>query len=1566
MSNKAPTNFKSLFFSSRCLSLKATGAAGFSSSRFLSIQILMVFLLATTACVGGGASSSKGVPFVESPVADEGVFEPTTGDDPYTAPGEECQSLDTVSLSPTSIGFGLSEQGDVQCQTIAVNPCVTFSAEVDHGSATTSQFVLYNQDQVEVTGRLSDQQETLSVCYKRTEVGSHSARVNVVIGSASATYAYVVPLTGSTVEPLFNISTPTEGQLVWEQDGLSTYDSTKSVFKIPASGTINSALSSIFTSTDMTIKVGESSQTLDVSGYTFSTTLEIPDTPAVYPVEFTMQTTQGPLTKTVNVIRYSRPEASLQIRDVAGGLVSAVSPESASTTSSGLLTAGILVRNLDVSGPRSAYPVRIQLSLTRPDGTVLNYNPKLEKDNKWIDSGTAVDDILFYAAEFPFGEEGENGACTDAFDDRGITYCVPMPPTAELGRGANILKATLCNDYTTYEGACVSVTTSIVADNDVPIINITAPKENSYYDIYGQAGKSVMLTGQLQNFVLTTSETVDGTTKTTCKVKVWLNTSTTQAPLEICDVITVTSAESSETTTGNQGNIQKASFSLPLTFDGNSEGFHKLTLYTNLVYIEVVDANGHTAYLTRSFQIGSLNQSTVRSNGAGTSTITSGQLGDVSTLTGVTEKAPIMLHVNSETLDGSNTSSRNLIKALEKGLNDNVKFADLVQGYTPNDEGEIPADVEPNSHLTGLPKLMQWLADGRSDSTPNVIENFKPSQTDNACGYNTPGTCAAIMFIKNLDDPRLFGSDVNKEEFWSPVVFGKRNSSGQLLDRSGRTIETKANGYPKKESDIEKIAPNYDFDDVQQGKFKVDKLEMKNDGLLTAHITLHGFKGHAVAFTTCEYGAMSFPPAIPIIFNIKELKLRLDDVQLKKIQLKEDGTEYFTSETDKYGNPVPENRPCSSGRCTNKLIIDESKLVVNDGSASSQSVYMSASEECTDYEVGSMGSSNSTYKPFGCDLHEDFVEAGFDENYWMLLETRNELDYLTNNPGPSLLVLFQEVLRDTFKDMLSCDIPKTMVNPLFDPLAFPYPEWMPENLKVESLKLAVDNAADGVTVALAEDAENPAFTFDLNLKESDLLIDESGLTIKLPFALGATGVSSTSISSAMKGRFPFDSMKTSPAIKSATRNNGYMYREAGDAEALENLSHIKMESDQPHLGVSLGLEEVANSALHILLKKGLKDVVELIDKDVAQDLAMQTSDTIGLDKVILGNFDICNQVDILSTDLPPSFLISDISQYAQGSALHLDLNLDKKSPPTLALLPVDGDDSVSKIQLGISNLQIDLKNLLKEDDGTYSIGDSIVKLRLDMILTLTMKYSPDTRRFELYISTLEETPLYISVIDRGYTYDDNLVIKSIRDTVLPPLWGNFSALYTVGGDNNNPVLAVNIPDNMVALGDVETVTSADAKEDLLSEGFTGMIVENYIKSGGVGSCEDSGTTPPEYYSKSGRGKGKVSRGMMETILSNLGAISPRDAVQNRDDSETSSTESEEESGEEGEVVDCGGHPMYTENAIVEALCPVGIADIGFASATPQIHFDTKNGYVHLSAGLLVEIYDWLNDDVEVD
>ncbi|MBI4412591.1 MAG: hypothetical protein HY541_08925 [Deltaproteobacteria bacterium] len=1532
---------------------------GVYSAIFLLLAVVTVF-----ACSSG--SNGRGGSAGGITIGDDGDFDPVGDESPLEPGNEACENTDTVSISPTKIDFGLSEKEAMECQTVSVTACLTFSAEIDDSSALDENdspiFVLANADGEEASNRLTNQEGGVQVCYKRTSEGTHKGQVNIVVSGASATYASVIPLSGTTVGYMFLDYQPTDGQLVWEKaPEITAYDGAN--FTIPSSGTVNILdLSSIITSNEMTIAVdGGDSQTLTYgSNGSFSTSINIPNAPAVYPVSFSVETAEGMLTKTVDVIRYTAPSGSIQVRDSSGSLISAVGEDEASATDSSVLMAGINVENLDVSGPSVVLsdgttdeinPVTITLQITKPEGEKIYWNGEKqewsdsEDDLKSFDFYNNFDDQYVDADKYETIEDCKG----EIFSEPEFTFCIPLPPTADLGKGTNTITANVCNDYKVNDGdtGCTEFSATIVVSNDVPIITINTPVENQVYD----ENSTVTLTGSVQNYE---DKAVDEEGNETCLVKLWLNTAVGQTAVDLCDHdgFTVVANEDGAESGGNRGNIRKATFSIDLGSLTDSNGNHALTLYTNLVLIEAQNSSGHVAYKVVSFQRGDLNGSSLDPSFSGkkmslTGDLTTGQLGELSS--GAVERAPLMINISEGTLNtalNSEKSTENLIQVIEKFLNDNVHFEDLVQGYSADDDGDIPGEIESNSHLSGVAKVMSWIENGR--------KNFNPSDTDNACNYHTEGTCASILFIKNLDDDRLFGDDVNEEDFWSPVVFGKRNEDGKLLDTHGNVIRTKANGWPEDDDDIDDIAPDYDFNDIEQGKFTVDKIDFENDGKLTAHITLHGFKGHAIAFAMCEYGAMSFPPSIPIVFNIDQLKIRLDDIQIKKIQLDSQGNEYFLDEKDEHGNSIPENRTCTGGNCSNKLIIDPDNIQLEGNS--NDSIYMSASHDCADENVGAIWSDDAYYEPFGCDLHEDFVDAGFDEYYWMLLETRNELDYLTMAPGPSLIVLLQEVLRNTFKDMLACDIPVDMVNPLFDSNAFPY-HYTPENQRISDFTMALDNTDDGAAFALLEDAKNPLFTFTPNLKEADIVIQNGGLSLKLPLSMGATGVSSSLIQSFIRN-----------SSSVTTRKNGYMYREFDSASpysyppaAVENT---------PYLGLSLGIEEFLHAATHVLWKKGFGSVLDLIDPDLADDLEMTNDWTVGIDKVTLGRLGICDQVAIMKADLPPAQLFASIEEFFSGSdAVHLDISVDKNQSPTLAIIPVEGKANTVTVQLGLTNVQVDVKNLEKTEDDKYRIGSSVVKLRLDLLLRLVLSYDAASRKLEVYVLPLDETPIYISVINRGNIYDDSAVVQALRYSILPSTWANFEAAYNPTSTENSPSLAFILPEKVTGFDNSMTVTSGNMDE---AEGFEGLVIENNTTASAVGECEEG--NEPQYASRF-----KFGGPIVGPVLNGISWFHPANGGGGNGDSDGGSSD-DGEGGKTGSPIGLKPGavevaPFYgmddpcwmfnnpiTDNDIKEMLCDFGIKEITLKNG-PDLEFDYVNGYLHLSTELAVEIYDWLTEEV---
>ncbi len=1527
-----------------------------NQNRYLAL-FLSVFLsaLSFTACVGGGQQENSGeIPFIDTPVGEEGEYDPTSGEphdpDPDGA-GEQCENLDTISISPTSISFGLSEFNHLECQTVAVNPCVSFNAEIDDSSD--SQFVLYSQDDAEVTGRLTDQQETLQVCYTRTETGSHTGRVNIVMSSGSATYAYGVPLTGSTVDSLFNITSPTDGQLVWEHDGISQYDSASDSFVLSAAGTVNSDLQSILSDSNVTVEVDGTAQTLTLGDdYSFSTSIAIPSSPDVYPVNFSMETSHGTLTTTKNVIRFYRPDGSLEIRDASGDVVSAVAATDAKNTDSSVLTAGIVIDNLDVSGPRAEHPVEMTLSITSPEGKITKYT-----GSDWEETTDEVSPINFYVEDFDFGgeedEEGVSGMCPSSFSDQTTTYCIPLPPTANLGRGTNVLTATLCNEYTDYEAGCVTATTSLVVDNDVPVITVSTPVENTYYDIYGQSGAMVTVTGTLENFVKeeeTTAE--DGTISTTCLAKLWVNTSISQTAIDLCDYLTIISSEDQNSTSGNSGNIRKASFSLDLNFTGDANGYNKLTLYTNLIYIQVEDSKSHVAYKTRSFQIGSLNESTIKTSSSGatpklslTGDLTSGQLGEISQLDGSTIRTPLMLNVTEATVQDPK-----IIAVVEKILNDNVKFADVVQGgVLPGDEdgdnvedqgenidfeAEFDYDEGDNFYDLDYETQKKWIWQNLHASMPQKVRALSRYRTLLALRDEAdPGNLENVFFKDECgqSDPNDF------ETGWNVAC----DSCGNKLSTALVTYNTLQYIYEGILEDEtitnQRVWPtalgnSVDADDTVQGKWKIGSLNLKNDGYIDADVCIVGegdvvegcddvadnnhhepaFWGHVAAIGLIEKGitGLENDPVLPLIWNVGKVRITFKNVlQIKKEKL-------------------------SDSTYTNKFIIHEDKII--DGL--SGSIQLEPYLECAEYYDEKFG--KETPDPVGCIK----TDEGYKGEIYPVIIDRTALQgaeayYHMSEEGNNLFlldILYSELLK-TFKGMVSC-MDDELVNPLINPAVFEYPAWVSEDVKVDELSLALDSTDDGMSVTLKEDAEDPQFYFTPNLTEADIVIEDGGLSLKLPMTLGAGDVSTLRL---------FSLLGSSGAD---TRANGYMYRDpsAESAEALESLANISKVEDEPYLGLSLGLEEVGNSALHVLFRKGLKSVLELVSQDLVDDLNMQSNYTIGIDKVILGNFGLCGQLagGLASTDLAVQTFFPYISTFfGDHIATHWDITLDKNSPPTLALLPIEGDDKAVMLQLGLSNVQIDVKSLKEHtetDPPTYEILNSVVKLRLDGLIRIVLYYnndpsSEDSKILKVYILPFDETPFYVSVINRGYTYDDSEVIGQLTDQILDAAFDIAAKSYELGG---------------VADGSIEIPLPNSAV------GFDSMEVVNNIRQEANDECTEG--EEPQYYSETSE--------------------ATKDGDENDDeggkDGESSSShpslslENIKISTPPSEIFPLDG-PCFIlnvkpDNDIEEALCDVGIQDIQFGEGYPDIIFDSDNGYLHFSTKLLMEIYDWLAEEVSTE
>src|SRR3990167_6136745 len=1515
-------------------------------------SLLMIFFLIN--CGAHFEDKNGAIDFDDDPISfDDGNNENPTNDGTAYDPGEEdCTTFGTISISPSTIDFGVNEIAAVECQSITVGSCLKFSAELSGSSST--EFNLTNAEGTAVDGRLSNQENSAQVCYQRTAVGTHKGQVNVVIDNGASIYASVITLDGTTTPSLFNITQPLEGQLVWEYDGISSYSSVDKAFVLPTSGTINSELASIITSYDVTITIGSQTQTLDASSYTFASTLNVPEDPAVYPVTYSIPTTHGTLSKVVNVIRYYRPEATLEIHDTNGARVNSTETDVANQTDAATHTLGIIVDNLDVSGPSDSSPLEISVTITKEDGTILQYSGS----SGWLTQDTAVDPISYYLGLNTDSSEGENGRCADDFDNIDFTYCVEMPTTADLGKGTNIIQATLCNDFTEKEGVCVTAETSMIVDNDLPQVTLSSPIENQ---VFGEE-TTITLTGTVENFVMTeTSTDENGNTTEECLVKMWLNTSTDRDPISLCDYLTIIKTQDDNEAHGNQGNLRKASFSYPIDpTHTDSLGYNKLTRFTNLLHFKVQDNSNHVTYLTTSIQRGVVKKSSFQALASKTkkgysrnADITSATMGTVAS-NGTTTDTPLMLTIGEGTFNGSNQSTKTMVAVTEKFLSDNLEIKDVITGGAMGEDENGNPQVVANSHGTAMEKVRALIELNLCNANPNYDKEicdtyknlyneeggnnvifFPPDYLADSCGNVQT---VAVIFYDQLQY-------VAEDYVYPEHIYGKHNYDECDVYEQW--------DCPLGEWPREIAGTNLNFNDTSSGIWKINNLNFKSQSssgksghFIDVDVSLEGQDGgpalwsHGVAYNLSTGGSSGQneagldqanleDPIIPVIFNIGRLKIKLEDaVEVKKIQLNDDGSEPYCKDGVQVSSYSSGAKPCDwdcqGGSCSNKVIIDSYQIQIK---SEGNDIEIKAYQDCARLYRSLYGS--EVKLPYGCS------DTGEIEAVLVELNTKYGYDFWVASDygnNKALLELIKEVLLGVFKNTVGC-INNQAINPIIDPVAFPYHFSVSEDARINSLTMAVDKTDDGVTLALEEDAVNPIFSFTADLKNADLLIEDGSARVKLPSSLGASNARDLS----------------TKENKEETRDAGFMSRGSTSDTTFEDSYPLAEVTDLPYFAFSLGLEEFLNAATHVMFAKGLSSLADLLSLD---ELEFPTLDKATFNKVIAGRFGICGNLDVASTDLAPSLLFSDFSYLFPSHETSLDIGVNRFEPPTIAVLPIDGDPDAALLEVGLSNIQIDVKSLNEIETNQYKIGDKVFTVRLDMTLKVVLKYIRDSRRLEVYILPYSETPIYLSVANRGVTYNDEQVIKELRDQVLKLIWPNFSKEFRTDGTENTPSIAILIPENISDFGDEEAV-----------------ITENNMETSSVGECVEG--EEPQYYSDNGSGSvialtkrttlSRKSQVALKTIAKTMATAAvtslPKPSVIVADVKEITPEEDPCSYLPEGEVLD---------NDIKDALCDFGLQDISFGTGYPNIIVDYEHGYIHFSTSLNPTPYDALWEEVSTN
>jgi len=860
---------------------------------------------------------------------------------------------------------------------------------------------------------------------------------------------------------------------------------------------------------------------------------------------------------------------------------------------------------------------------------------------------------------------------------------------------------------------------------------------------------------------------------------------------------------------------------------------------------------------------------------------------------------------------------------------------------------------------------------------------------------------------------------------------------------------------------------NIGYNDFVVGRWIVQKLDIRDDGKIDADICLvpktstvdncddeiteennpdhlPAFWGHFLSQALAKFGVLGEYPAgsgggfnddtFNLIWSLDKLRINLTDVvSIVKVEVDTDGDG-------------------KSDIVSNKLNIDKSKIdfTIQDGSkdvdivdsilrkgayytmhdarTKSNSIYFEPFEFCAEFYEKSLDPSltpeqRMIYReklPHGCSDDPQYnYPFPFELNY----EYGDEFYAQVLDDGANYYlseVLWTGVL-DFFKSMVGC-MDDQIVNPMLNSKAFPFPAWVPED-KQTTLSNAF-YVTEELEFTDDETAPDKLANFAIDLGGADLDLHDGGILVRLPFTLGVNDVSNT----ISKGGFTLGSVGSlKPAgLFSGTNSSNSGWTEANTTghvvrsqSALMDVSKYPYSADNAQQDVfasaSLNLEEVANSVLYLLFKKGPMELLDVFD---VEGLEKTNNFQIGFDKVVMGNMDNCGElVPGLVSEISPGILFPDVKNLFEASILHLDIILDKDNPPSFYMDTVDDANAdgdllaaglnMTHVKLGITNLQIGVKNLYSYNDGTnitytyeYDTSDcdvgeafdtcskpsnpEVLRLRADGVIDLKLWYNETTREVKIYIGSLTEQNLHLSVTNPGLSYDDLNIVST--------LYGFFSTM-TGTLDINRPFTKSVADDGTVSYSEPTiTVSLGNVTDPSLVNLMDNIETDNNIIPLETVSCEDSGIVPPQYYdadgppppateTKIGKGKlGQLPLGGMMTNVANLPdvAVNQTDetlptlgkpVVINPDDFKPGDdfgpgiitddpcwmySLDDNQEDEEGNSLD---------NPLQDALCDFGIKDLTFAGGTSglRLDFDNTNGYIHLAVELAVQIFDWVNE-----
>ncbi|HLD44957.1 MAG TPA: hypothetical protein VJC18_05935, partial [bacterium] len=534
------------------------------------------------------------------------------------------------------------------------------------------------------------------------------------------------------------------------------------------------------------------------------------------------------------------------------------------------------------------------------------------------------------------------------------------------------------------------------------------------------------------------------------------------------------------------------------------------------------------------------------------------------------------------------------------------------------------------------------------------------------------------------------------------------------------------------------------------------------------------FWGHFTSYNLVEKGllgeqgydvlGMSIPysindDTIPLIWSVGKIRLKFED--LDPGDDKDESVIQVTREKigDVWSNKVNIINDAIKNYSQDIVSGNQLSTLFDASKMSAKTIQIESFDNCKSYY---QNQHPGYFVPFGCDDEHN-------KNYPFVLELNSVAgqrvysDMTASGQNSSFLGIIWWGVMETFKKMVGC-MDEELVNPMISS-QYKYPAWV------------------WAGSTFSTDFEWEDFDFGANIENADLNIFDGGLTVRLPLSLGVDGVPLTK-------RIGWKGLASSlPVIKQTGQSTVSTYNQANISGHLRRSSKNKGLDDYPlvsatpqqsaFLGLSLNLEEIFNSAAYLIFKKG---PMSLLDTFGIEDIEANNNWSVGVDKVILARFDICDLAGLIPSELPPSLFFATIQSSFSESTLHLDVILDKDYPVTLSLNPVEGLDNATEVQLGVTNLQIGVKELMahKNEAGETEANvyedpasqPELLRFRLDGVIRARLVYHKTQRQIHVYIPGYAEQNIHASVPSGhgGATYDDVNVVTDVLNGVVKALF----------------------------------------------------------------------------------------------------------------------------------------------------------------------------------------------------